>query len=81
MKCKVCNSKKISEVIDLGKQPLANKYPKNKNEIIKEKKFHLKILFCNRCKVAQIKKIIDRKYLFEEYYYLSSVNKKLKTHF
>jgi len=81
MRCKVCGSKKISEVIDLGKQPLANKYPKNKNEIIKEKKFHLKILFCNRCKVAQIKKIIDRKYLFEDYYYLSSVNKKLKTHF
>ncbi len=81
MKCNICNSKKIYEVIDLGKQPLANKYPKNKNEIIKEKKFHLKILFCNRCKAAQIKKIIDRKYLFENYYYLSSVNKKLKTHF
>jgi methylation protein EvaC len=46
MKCKICDSKKISEVIDLGKQPLANKYPKNKNEIIKEKKFNLKILFC-----------------------------------
>ncbi len=81
MKCKVCNSEQIFEVIDLGKQPLANKYPKNKNEIIKEKKFILKILFCKTCKSAQIKKIIDRKYLFEDYYYLSSVNKKLKKHF
>ena len=81
MKCKICDSKKISEVIDLGKQPLANKYPKNKKEILKEKKFNLKILFCTKCKAAQIKKIVDRKYLFEDYYYLSSVNKKLKTHF
>ena len=81
MKCKICDSNKITEVIDLGKQPLANKYPKNKKEILKEKKFNLKILFCTRCKAAQIKKIVDRKYLFEDYYYLSSVNKKLKTHF
>ncbi len=81
MKCKICDSNKISEVIDLGKQPLANKYPKNKNEKLKEKKFNLKILFCKNCKSAQIKKIIDRKYLFEDYYYLSSVNNKLKKHF
>ncbi len=81
MRCKICNSSSIYEVIDLGKQPLANKYPKNKYEIIKEKKFNLKILFCKICKSAQIKKIIDRKYLFENYYYLSSINKKLKEHF
>ncbi len=81
MRCKICNSRQIYEVIDLGKQPLANKYPKNKYEIIKEKKFNLKILFCKICKSAQIKKIIDRKYLFENYYYLSSINKKLKEHF
>ena len=81
MKCKICDSNKISEVIDLGKQPWANKYPKNKNEKLKEKKFNLKILFCKNCKSAQIKKIIDRKYLFEDYYYLSSVNNKLKKHF
>jgi len=81
MKCKICDSKRIFEVIDLGNQPLANKYPKNKNEIQEEKKFSLRVLFCKKCKSAQIKKIIDRNYLFEDYYYLSSVNKKLKKHF
>ena len=81
MKCRVCNSKKISEVLNLGKQPLANKYPKNKKEIINEKKFNLKIIFCSTCRSAQIKKIINRNILFEDYYYLSSVNKKLKEHF
>ncbi len=81
MKCKICSSTNIIQVIDLGKQPLANKYPKNKYEIIKEKKFYLKILFCKKCKASQIKKIVNRKILFEDYYYLSSVNKKLKEHF
>ena len=35
MKCRICHSKKIVQVIDLGKQPLANKYPKNKFEVTK----------------------------------------------
>ena len=81
MKCKICDSKKISEVLDLGKQPLANKYPKSLTQIKNEKKFSLKILFCKYCKSAQIKKIVDRNLLFEDYYYLSSVNKKLRQHF
>ena len=81
MKCRICRSEKVSEVINLGKQPLANKYPKNKDELKKEKKFNLKIIFCQSCRSGQIKKIINRNILFEDYYYLSSVNKKLKEHF
>jgi methylation protein EvaC len=81
MKCKICDSRKTSEVLDLGKQPLANKYPKSLMQIKNEKKFSLKILFCKKCKSAQIKKIVDRNLLFEDYYYLSSVNKKLRQHF
>ena len=81
MKCRICHSEKIVEVIDLGKQPLANKYPKNKFQVKNEKKFSLKILFCKNCRSGQIKKIINRNILFEDYYYLSSVNKKLKEHF
>ena len=81
MKCRICRSEKVSEVINLGKQPLANKYPKNKDEVKKEKKFNLKIIFCQSCRSGQIKKIVNRNILFEDYYYLSSVNKKLKEHF
>ena len=81
MKCKICDSSQLIEIINLGKQPLANKYPKNRIEINNEKKFNLKVLFCTKCRAGQIKKIIDRNILFEDYYYLSSVNKKLKQHF
>tara|TARA_B100000963_G_C22575489_1_gene648203 strand:+ start:390 stop:1574 length:1185 start_codon:yes stop_codon:yes gene_type:complete len=81
MKCRICNSTKIVKIIDLGKQPLANKYPKNIREIKKEKKFNLSIFFCKICHTAQIKNIISRKLMFEEYFYLSSVNKGLRDHF
>ena len=81
MKCRVCKSKNLKEVINLGKQPLANKYPKNNYEILNEKKYNLKVFFCTNCKAGQISKIIDRNILFKDYYYLSSVNKKLVEHF
>ena len=81
MKCRLCKSNRLSFFLDLGRQPLANKYPKNNNEIKKEKLFKLELLFCNSCKSLQIKKIISRKYMFEDYYYLSSINKGLVDHF
>ncbi len=81
MQCRICNSKDLFKVFNLGKQPLANKYPKNLKEIKKEKKYNLTVYFCKSCKSAQIKNIISRDIMFKEYFYLSSVNKGLKLHF
>ncbi len=81
MKCRLCRSSNTFNFANLGFQPLANKYPKNLKEIKKEKLFPMELLFCKNCLNVQIKKIIDRKYLFEDYYYLSSINKGLVNHF
>lgn len=81
MICRICNSNKTKEIVNLGKQPLANKYPKNSQEIKKEKKYILSVFLCTNCKAGQIKNIISRKLMFEEYFYLSSINNKLKNHF
>ena len=77
MQCRICNSKDLFKVFNLGKQPLANKYPKNLKEIKKEKKYNLTVYFCKSCKSAQIKNIISRDIMFKEYFYLSSVNRVL----
>ena len=81
MNCKLCNGGKLTEILDLGDQPLANKYPDSQTKFKDEKKFSLILMFCINCKNVQIKKIIDRKEMFEDYYYLSSVNKGLVSHF
>ena len=81
MICKICKNNKINEVLNLGLQPLANKYPRNRNDFLAEKTFPLNLLFCSNCLNVQIKHIIDRKEMFEDYYYLSSVNKSLVSHF
>jgi len=81
MNCKICSNNNTKQVINLKKQPLANKYPRNKNEIKKEPLYNLKVYYCKNCRSAQIGKIINRNVMFEDYYYLSSVNKKLVEHF
>lgn len=80
MKCNLCNSE-CSILADLGEQPLANKYPANESEINKEKFWNLKALICNDCFCGQLNQIIDRSEMFEDYYYLSSVNPELQEHF
>ena len=79
MKCALCKSD-ATEFLDLGKQPLANKYPR-KEEFEKENFFPLTVFFCPTCKNVQLGTIISRERMFEDYYYLSSVNPGLVRHF
>ena len=79
MECRLCKAETIV-FLDLGKQPLANKYPK-KEEFENEEFFPLEVLFCPECKNVQLGKIISRARMFEDYYYLSSVNSRLVKHF
>ena len=80
-KCPICNKCTFTDLFSLGRQPLANKYPKNLKEIKVEKKYNLNLKICSYCHFIKIKKIISRELMFEEYFYLSSVNESLKKHF
>lgn len=81
MKCFICHYKKMTEFLNLGKQPLANKYPTNKIEMKNEDFFQLAVFFCDKCKNFQLGTTVSRKRMFEDYYYLSSVNLSLVKHF
>lgn len=80
MKCLLCSQRDLIEFLNLGQQPLANKYPK-KEEFKTEDLFQLSVLFCEQCKNVQLGTIISRERMFEDYYYLSSVNPGLVRHF
>ncbi|MDP3726222.1 MAG: methyltransferase domain-containing protein, partial [bacterium] len=68
------------EFLNLGKQPLANKYPKEE-EFEQEDFFPLSMLSCSRCKNVQLGTLVSRERMFVDYYYLSSVNQGLVRHF
>jgi len=80
MQCLLCFQKDPVEFLNLGRQPLANKYPKQE-EFAAEDFFSLAMLFCPRCKNVQLGTLVSRERMFVDYYYLSSVNPGLVRHF
>jgi SAM-dependent methyltransferase len=80
MKCLLCGHDHLIEFLNLGRQPLANKYP-TQAQFATEEFFSLAMLFCTRCKNVQISTLVSRSTMFEDYYYLSSVNAGLVRHF
>jgi len=80
MKCQLCGHDNPVEFLNLGKQPLANKYP-TEAQFKTEEFFPLAMFFCPRCKNVQLGTIVSRERMFEDYYYLSSVNAGLVRHF
>ena len=80
MKCLLCGQDHAVEFLNLGLQPLANKYP-TQAQFADEEFFPLAIFFCARCKNVQLGTIVSRERMFEDYYYLSSVNAGLVRHF
>ena len=78
--CRLCSKDELVEFLNLGKQPLANKYPYEK-DFATEDFFPLSVHFCKNCKNVQLGTIVSRSRMFEDYYYLSSVNPGLVRHF
>ena len=75
-KCRLCFSKKIEKILDLGNQPLANNLVKEKN--IKQKKFPLKIFFCKVCKAVQLSETVNPNILFKKYFWTTSTSSTAK---
>ena len=66
--CVLCNSKNLKRVINFGKTPLANSYPKNLNK--KERLFNLSCVLCSACGHLQLKELINPKILLQLHLYL-----------
>ena len=58
MQCGLCKGEAV-EFLNLGNQPLANKYPKA-DELSKEDFFPLTIYFCLACKNVQLGTVVSR---------------------
>jgi methylation protein EvaC len=80
MKCHLCGHDSLVEFLNLGQQPLANKYP-TQAQFGSEEFFPLAMFFCTTCKNVQLGTMVSRARMFEDYYYLSSVNPGLVRHF
>ena len=66
--------------LDLGKQPIANKFTRTGKE--EEYFFDLKVVFDEETKLVSLQKFVDLEMMFnDEYVYLSSASKTMREHF
>ena len=80
MKCRICKSTNIVKVLDLGRQPWCNNFIKV-NEIGREKKYPLVLMYCKNCCLAQLNHTVKKEIMFSDHTYLSGITKTLSNHF
>ena len=75
-KCQICSSKNLTQIIDLGDQPLANTLQKNFKEKQKIEKFPINVIRCEDCTLLQIDYIVDQAKVYHlNYPYLPGITK------
>ena len=71
-KCRICRKNKLRQILNLGKQPLANNLQKRID--IKEFKVPLIIGFCNNCKLVQLMHTVNPDIMFKKYVWVTGTS-------
>lgn len=79
--CRICDSQKLFDVIDLGKQPIPNGFLKKETLNQTEKKYPLAVVFCENCSLMQLKYLVKPEVMFDNYLYIPSASKTRLQHF
>lgn len=80
MICRVCDHTDLELAIDLGQQPWCNHFLK-KEEVGKEPFYPLRVVFCHKCRTAQLDFTVKKEIMFGDHTYLSGVTRSLGEHF
>ena len=80
-KCRICSSKNLTMILDLGKQPPANSFIDQSELNSLEHKFPLRLFWCKDCYLVQLLDIVNKEYLFKNYLYMTSASKPIVEHF
>lgn len=77
--CRICKSKKLKEVFNLGKQVIATYFPKKKENDYP--KIPLILIKCENCELVQLQHTVNSSNLYTHSYgYRSGINSTMKQH-
>ncbi len=77
-KCRICQSPKLKEIINLGEMALTGVFP---SKPCKMKKYPIILIECKKCKLVQLKHQFNKITLFgDNYGYRSGLNKSMVVH-
>ena len=71
--CRICNSSKLIEILNLGKQAPANSLYKSTDE--RPPDVPLRLIFCDNCTTVQLGEDVDPDYLFSQYLWVTGTSK------
>src|SRR6185437_3491111 len=78
--CRYCGSKNLTRFLSLGDQPPSNSFISS-NQIADEIIYPLDVYFCATCYLVQLVDVVPAEIIFDDYAYLSSTSKALKSHY
>ena len=79
--CRLCNSSDLISVLELESTPPANAFVTEEECIKEQKKYPLKLFFCNNCNHVQLTDVVDPRELFSNYVYVSGTSPVFVNHF
>ena len=79
--CPLCNSKNIKNIFKLSDAPLEDKFSKNIELAVIEKKYPLSLKICNVCSVIFLKELVNKNLSYENYTYTTNLTSGLKDHY
>jgi SAM-dependent methyltransferase len=77
--CRICNSEKLQEILDLGIQPLANNLRSFEEQTL-EIKFPLILLRCSDCTSIQLSVNVNPNLMFQEYLWITGTSQSARDH-
>lgn len=80
-KCRICSGPNLNLILDLGEQPPANSFVDQSELHSLEHKFPLRLFWCEDCYLVQLLDIVNKEYLFKNYFYMTSASKPIVDHF
>ncbi len=79
--CRLCKSAKIIKIVSIGDSPISEKYTSDKNINKKQDLVPLDLYLCNECFHVQLIDVVNPDYLWSDFTFKTSRNKKIENHY
>ena len=80
-KCRICGSKNLNLIFQNGASPIGEHFLKSNQKKRKQKSYPIDYLCCKKCKLIQVKHIINNAILYPDYLYETKTSLTLNKHF
>lgn len=82
IKCQSCGYAGLRTIVDLGKQPMCNRFLNKKSDFRKEKSYPLELVYCPNCNLVQLSYILPTSVTFDKNFnYLTATNPEITRYF